>query len=169
MERYADDGDMLIGGQREASDAREPRLRHAATSIALGIALIAVLFAATALAAKPKPGDCWGRCGGPEGPIGGYFTVAHNDVNDFEDSDACLGTVAGFEEYIDIPNSIPITASGHFSWNGMVGVGDGTRVEPAVVGVAVSGHFPNRRTAKVTLRIEMRGCSTVHLKIHRWN
>jgi hypothetical protein len=160
---------MLIGGSRDGSDGRAPRLLRAAVSIALGTALIVALFAATALAAKPKPGDCWGRCGGPEGPIGGYFRVAHNDVIDFEDSDACLGTVEGFKDYIDIPNSIPVTAGGQFSWNGMAGVGDGVTIEPTVIGVSVSGHFTTRRTAKVTLQIEMRGCSAVHLKIHRYN
>ena len=160
---------MVIRGQRDPSDGRAPLLRHAVVSIVLGTALIAALFGATALAAKPTPGDCWGRCGGPEGPIGGYFRVAHNEVIDFEDSDACLGTVEGFKEYIDIPNSIPVTAGGHFSWNGMAGVGNGMSIEPTVIGVAVSGHFTTSRTAKVTLQIEMRGCSTVHLKIHRYD
>jgi hypothetical protein len=157
---------MLRGESRYVWAARR---RHAVVLIAAAAALIVVVLAATALAATPKPGSCWGRCGGPEGPIGGYFRVAHNDVIDFEDSQKCLGKVEGFEEYIDIPGSIPVAADGHFSWSGKAGVGDGMAIEPGVITVGVNGHFITHRTAKVSLLIALQGCGPVHLKIHRNN
>jgi hypothetical protein len=147
------------------------RLRQARRAVALiGVAAPAIVFASAALAATPKPGQCWGACGGPSGPVGGYFAVANHHIADFEDSQACLGSDNGFEEYIRIPTSIPITASGHFSFDGKAEIGNGQTISKPSVNVTLAGHFTTSRTAKVTIQIAAADCAAaVHLTVHRNN
>jgi hypothetical protein len=159
---------MLRGAVHRSPDRGLREARRAAALI--GFAAPAIVFASAALAATPKPGQCWGACGGPSGPIGGYFAVAHHHVSDFEDSQACLGANNGFEEYIQIPTSIPITAGGHFSFQGEAGIGNGQTITQPSVSVTLTGHFTTSRIAKVTLQIATGACTTpAHLKIHRNN
>ena len=159
----------MPGGERHRRpNRRRRRVCRAAALIAL--AASAIVFASAALAATPKPGQCWGACGGPSGPIGGYFAVASHHVSNFEDSQACIGSKNGFVKYVQIPTSIPISASGHFSFHGEAGIGNGQTISNPSVTVSLTGHFTTSRTAKVTIQIAAGDCAAPdYLTIHRNN
>ena len=111
------------------------------------------------------PSTCWGTCGGPEGPVGGYFSVAGGKVQDFQDTQACLGaTPDGFTYYLEIAKPIPITAD-TFSYSGPASIWNGMAKTGTVVVVTLTGKFTTPTKASITLNVVFGQCGTTHLTI----
>lgn len=109
-------------------------------------------------------GTCWGRCGGPEGPIGGYFSVVGGKVTDFEDSETCLGsTTDGFSYYLQIDKALPISAD-TFSYSGPASIWNGVGATGTDVLVTLAGKFTTPKQASITLTVQG-ACGTTHLLI----
>ena len=128
------------------------------------------VFTIWALRIKPttpvSSSSCWGRCGGPEGPVGGYFGVSGKSVQDFQDTQVCLGsTSSGFAYYLEIDHALPI-ASNAFSYSGPASVWDGSGKSGTNVWVTLAGKFTSTTQAAVTLEIIWKQCGTYHLTIH---
>lgn len=121
------------------------------------------LVATAARAATPVAG-CWGTCGGPQGPIDGYFTVSGGKLTGFEDSQACLGKTAYGTDYLRIAKSLPVTPAGAFDYAGSAAVSDisSAKVIRSVT-VKLTGSFTTPKSAAVTLTIT--SCGTRHLTI----
>lgn len=62
-------------------------------------------------------------------------------------------------KYVQIPTSMPISHSGHFSFHGEAGIGDGQAISKPSVTVSLTGHFTTSRTAKVTIQIAAGDCA----------
>ncbi len=120
-------------------------------------------------AKKPIPpvtsSTCWGTCGGPEGPVGGYFSVTGGKVQDFQDTQACLGATGdGFTYYLEIDKPLPITAD-TFSYNGPASIWNGMAKTGTDVMVTLTGKFTTSSSASITLHVVFGQCGTTHLTI----
>jgi len=148
-------------------------------------ALVLLPAAATpvAEAGTPKPKNgCWGRCGGDQGPVGGYFVVAGGHVTEFGDGDQCLGKSNGIDDVLTFSEymtggtvkqiKLPIkndrfsfkgdawrTATGAASESG------GAETTYVPTHVELSGKFVSATKALVTLTIHDAACGTKHLTI----
>jgi len=111
------------------------------------------------------PSTCWGTCGGPEGPVGGYFSVTGGNVQDFQDTQSCLGaTPDGFTYYLEIDKSLPIS-SDTFSYSGLASIWNGMAKTGTNVVVNLAGKFTTTTEASVTLQVAYGHCGTSHLTI----
>jgi len=111
------------------------------------------------------PSTCWGTCGGPEGPVGGYFSVSGGTVQEFQDTQSCLGsTPDGFTYYLEIDQALPIK-SDSFSYSGPASVWNGMAKTGTDVVVNLTGKFTTSTTASVTLQVDYGQCGTSHLTI----
>jgi hypothetical protein len=146
--------------------ARPPQLiQRLAFRLLLAAALggAVSIFAIAAHAARPTAG-CWGTCGGPQGPVGGYFSVSGGKVTGFEDTQACLGKTTYGTDYLRIARALNVSSAGAFSYSGSAEISDIS--SPKVirsVSVKLSGTFTTPKSATVTLTIT--SCGTKHLTI----
>ncbi|HEY1825994.1 MAG TPA: Ig domain-containing protein [Acidimicrobiales bacterium] len=111
--------------------------------------------------------SCWGRCGGPEGPIGGAFVVSGTTIQEFQDTQACLGDDSnGFTYYLLIEKPIPISSKGAFSYSGPAAVSNGTGSTGTRLWATVEGQFTSSTRASVTLEVLYKQCGTYHLTLN---
>lgn len=113
------------------------------------------------------PSMYWGQCGGPEGPVGGCFLVSAHTVQEFQVTQACLGSRSdGFVYYVEVAKSLPISPSGAFSYSGPAGVWNGMGTTGTRVWTTLTGQFTSSAHASVTLQILYKQCGTYHLTIN---
>ena len=112
------------------------------------------------------PSTYWGRCGSPEGPVGGCFVDSSHTVQEFQDTQACLGATSdGFTYYVEVMKAIPISSSGAFSYSGPASVWNGAGTTGTRVWTTLTGKFTSSTRASVTLQILFKQCDTFQLTI----
>jgi hypothetical protein len=150
------------------------------------VAIAALAFAVSVLAATPKAG-CWGTCGGDSGPVKGYFTVQnHKIVGGFEIELRCLGlekipqpvgpplTEGNVLQVPPLPPvrtgqtgnppPIAISDSGRFSYKGLATRRQGKR--DFKIKVHMTGDFVTPTKARISLAIPYRTCGTQRVTVH---
>jgi hypothetical protein len=175
--------------------ARLRAARHRVVWLGLSVAALLALLTVPALAVTPKP-NMWGPYyAGHNGPVGGSFTVAHHELQYFEDSQACLGTTQGpglgpgttftSENYFVIRASLPVSKGGKFSYSGKADldtfpangefgatgatVVTGTPPPPvSSVMVKLTGRFSSPKTAKIKFTLSYGACRPTSLTI-KWD
>jgi hypothetical protein len=112
------------------------------------------------------PSTYWGRCGSPEGPVGGCFLDSGHTVQEFQDTQACLGaTPAGFVYYVEIPQALPISSQSTFSYSGPASVWNGVGKTGTRVWATLTGKFTSSTRASASLEILYKQCDTYQLTI----
>jgi hypothetical protein len=154
---------------RQAS-ARPPLGRGKVLATGAVLALLALVgFSATALAAKPTEGGCWGNCAPTQSDPQGTFMLTDGSVKNFYLSRPCLGDYHGYENGIIIDKSLRLNQDNtlNYSGYGTLRLYQRNGVKKVPAPVTLSAHFPTSTTADFTLTVKYKSCGTYTVKMKR--